>query len=65
MHFAFIAPPFLGHMHPMLALAGELVARGHAATFLHMEDAGPLVAGRGVGFRPVGRGSHPPGTLAA
>jgi zeaxanthin glucosyltransferase len=63
--FAFIAPPFLGHLHPMLALAGELVSRGHAVTFLHMADAGPLVAGRGVEFRPVGPRSHPPGTLRA
>ncbi len=63
-HFAFVAPPFLGHVNPMLALARELVRRGHRATFLHMADAAPLVRGTGIPFRPVGQGTHPPGTLA-
>lgn len=63
-HFAFLAPPFLGHVNPMLALARELVRRGHRATFLHMADAAPLVAGEGIAFRAVGQGTHPPGTLA-
>lgn len=52
----------------MMALARELVRRGHRATFLHMADAAPLVGGEGAGqeisFRPVGQGTHPPGTLA-
>jgi zeaxanthin glucosyltransferase len=64
-HFAFVAPPFLGHLNPMSALARELVGRGHRATFLHMPDAEKLVAERGFPFRPIGETSHPPGTLAA
>lgn len=63
-HFAFVAPPFLGHVNPMLALARELVRRGHRATFLHMADAESLVQGEGIAFRAVGQGTHPPGTLA-
>ena len=63
-HLAFISPPFLGHLNPMVALAGELVGRGHRATFLHMADAGPILTARGVDFRPVGATSHPPGELA-
>ncbi len=47
----------------MSALARELAARGHRATFLHMPDAEKLVAERGFAFRPVGETSHPPGTL--
>lgn len=62
-HFAFVAPPFLGHANPMLALARELVRRGHRATFLHMADAAPLVMGEGIAFRAVGHDTHPPGTL--
>jgi zeaxanthin glucosyltransferase len=62
-HFAFVSPPFLGHLNPMSALARELAARGHRATFLHMPDAEKLVAERGFAFRPVGETSHPPGTL--
>ncbi|MGC4106928.1 MAG: glycosyltransferase [Thermomicrobiales bacterium] len=34
-HIALIAPPYVGHTTPMLAIAGALVARGHQATFLH------------------------------
>ena len=48
----------------MLALAGELVARGHRATFLHQRDAAPLVTGHDVGFRALGALSHPAGHLA-
>ena len=48
----------------MAALARELVSRGNRVTFLHMPDAAPLLAERGLDFRPVGAGSHPPGTLA-
>lgn len=52
-------------MDPMRALARELVRRGHRATFLHMPDAGALVGDEALGFRPVGRDTHPPGHLAA
>jgi zeaxanthin glucosyltransferase len=62
-HLAFVAPPFLGHLNPTAALAGELSARGHRVTFLHMPDAERLVAERGFPFRAVGERSHPPGTL--
>ncbi len=48
----------------MAALARELVSRGNRVTFLHMPDAAALLAERGFDFRPVGSGSHPPGTLA-
>ncbi|KQT53396.1 hypothetical protein ASG52_04535 [Methylobacterium sp. Leaf456] len=60
---AFVAPPFLGHLNPMLALAAELERRGHRATFLHMTDAARLVEPRGFAFRPLGAKSHPPGFL--
>jgi len=64
-HIAFVAPLYLGHLNPMCALADALVARGHRATFLHMADGAPLLARRGFAFEPLGRGTHPPGTLAA
>ena len=63
-HIAFVAPPFLGHLNPMLALAAALERRGHRATFLHMADAARLVEPRGLAFRPLGASSHPPGFLA-
>lgn len=64
-HLAFVAPPFLGHLNPMRALARELVGRGHHATFLGLADMGPLVADDAIGFRPVGMTTHPRGTLVA
>ncbi len=63
-HFAFIAPPYAGHLNPMLALAEGLLARGHSITFVAQPDVAPLVARSGIGFAAVGRDTHPPGTLA-
>ena len=63
-HFAFLTPPYAGHLNPMLALARGLVDRGHVVTFVAQADAGPKVARRGIGFRAVGARTHPPGRLA-
>jgi MGT family glycosyltransferase len=64
-HFALICPPFLSHIRAFEALGGALVARGHRATFLHQADVGPSIRNTAIGFKPLGRGSHPPGSLAA
>jgi zeaxanthin glucosyltransferase len=45
----------------MLALADELVGRGHRVTFLHQVDAKTLV--RRHAFVPLGASSHPAGHL--
>lgn len=58
-HFAFVAPPLRGHYRPLSHLAAELIARGHRATFLHHEDARPLVEAEGAGFEALGRGEAP------
>lgn len=63
-HFAFLTPPYAGHLDPMLALARVLAARGHAVTFVGQADMGPRVSRRGVNFRAVGARSHPAGRLA-
>ncbi len=34
-HFALLAPPYTGHINPMLAIAATLCGRGHRATLLH------------------------------
>ena len=64
-HFALVAPPLPGHFNPLLALAGELVARGHRASFVHQADAARMVKGEGIGFASIGAASHPPGSLDA
>ena len=62
-HFAFISPPYAGHLNPMLALARGLVERGHRATFVAQADVGPKVARPDIGFAAVGARTHPPGRL--
>jgi zeaxanthin glucosyltransferase len=34
-HFVLLAPPYAGHINPMLAIAASLCGRGHRATLLH------------------------------
>jgi zeaxanthin glucosyltransferase len=47
-------------------LAGELVRRGHRATFVNQPDARALLKGRPeVGFAPIGASTHSPGSLEA
>ena len=64
-HFGFLCPPFLGHLHPMQAVAAALGARGHNTTFFGLADMQPRLRAPGCRFVPLGRRSHPPGTLAA
>ena len=42
-HFGFLCPPFAGHLNPMQALAGALVMRGHAVTFLGLPGVGDML----------------------
>lgn len=53
-HFAVIAPPLPGHYRPLSHLSDALIARGHAVTFVHQEDARPFVSSKGAGFAAVG-----------
>ena len=64
-HFAFLTPPYAGHLNPMLALARTLVDRGHRATFVAQPDVGPKVARPGIGFAPVGSAAIPWGASPA
>ncbi|MCW6508676.1 glycosyltransferase [Lichenifustis flavocetrariae] len=64
-HFAFVVPPFLGHLNPMLALSAALVEAGHRATFFGMADMEAAVGGQGGSFTGLGGITHPPGRLAS
>ncbi|WBS03617.1 glycosyltransferase [Pseudoduganella sp. SL102] len=64
-HFGVVAPAFYSHFNALAALALELVARGHRVTYFQQEDAGAHLGDSRLGFRALGAGSHPPGTLAA
>ncbi len=50
-HFAFLAPPYAGHINPMLAIAAALSVRGHRATLLH--TGAPQAAPAGVATRQL------------
>ncbi len=66
MHFAFVCPPFTGHLRPMDALAARLAGRGHRVTHLTLRDALARLPPRpGVRSVALGEASHPPGTLDA
>ena len=63
-HLVFVAPPYLGHMNPMAALARELGRRGHRATYAGIADSEPLARRAGAfDFVAIGRTTHPTGTL--
>ncbi|MCW2292698.1 MGT family glycosyltransferase [Pseudomonas sp. BIGb0408] len=62
-HFAVIAPPYYSHFQALQALCVELIERGHRVTFFHQSDAAHWLSDPRIGFRSVGAGSHPPGSL--
>lgn len=51
-------------MHPFGALGRELIARGHRITVIQMADLEARVRAEGIGFVPIGKTDHPPGSLA-
>lgn len=64
-HFGFLCPPYAGHVNPMQALAGALIARGHSATFLGVAAMAKAVTERRCGFVPLGGADDPRNDLAA
>ncbi|RYZ13383.1 MAG: glycosyltransferase [Comamonadaceae bacterium] len=63
-HFAAIPSPFPSHVKAFEALCSELLARGHAVSWVQQADVAGLLQERRIGFHAVGAASHPPGTLA-
>lgn len=64
-HFGVICPAAIGHSNPMVALAAELVQRGHRCTFFQVADWEKAVRKRGVDFQPIGVQEFPPGSWPA
>ena len=62
-HFGIITPPVPGHVHPMAALARELMRRGHRATWFHVQDLRKKVESEGIPFHAVGLDEYPEGYL--
>jgi zeaxanthin glucosyltransferase len=63
MQFAFVCPPFAGHLHPMQALGQRLEARGHRVTFVGIEDVRLRIEAAGFDALALGAQTHPPGAL--
>ncbi|WP_460451563.1 nucleotide disphospho-sugar-binding domain-containing protein [Alsobacter sp. SYSU BS001988] len=62
--FAFVAPPFLGHLNPNAALARSLAARGSRAVFLASPDAAARIRGMGLDAVAVGGAGQGPDLAA-
>jgi MGT family glycosyltransferase len=56
MKIAFLVMPAHGHVNPTLAVAGELVARGHEVIYYLTDEFAPAVRRLGARFQPVGEG---------
>lgn len=52
-HFLLTATPIYGHVTPMVAIGHGLVERGHQVTVLTGRKYAGMVAGAGLGFRPL------------
>ena len=64
LRFAVIAPAFTSHVRALEALAGELIARGHAVLWLQHPDVQELLRNDRIEFVAVGAEVFPAGSLA-
>ena len=62
-HFAIFAPPFPSHIRALEALASQLIDFGHAVSWIHQADVKKYITDHRIGFRAVGRASHPYASL--
>ncbi|MBC8122306.1 MAG: hypothetical protein H7Y22_10760 [Gemmatimonadaceae bacterium] len=64
-HFGVICPAAIGHSNPMVALAAELVQRGHRCTFFQVADWEKELLKHGADIQPIGVEEFPLGTWPA
>ncbi|HUG93453.1 MAG TPA: glycosyltransferase [Planctomycetaceae bacterium] len=62
-HIGLICPELSGHLNPTLALGRELRRRGHRVTLVGRLDGEDGARAAGVGFRAVGEGEFPRGSI--
>jgi zeaxanthin glucosyltransferase len=53
-HFGVLSYKGTGHLNPLIALSGKLVARGHRVTFLQKPELEERVRQHGLEFSPIG-----------
>ncbi|MBV8225378.1 MAG: MGT family glycosyltransferase, partial [Verrucomicrobia bacterium] len=62
-HFGILSFPATGHLHPLTALARELLRRRHTVTVFQVADVQHLMDRAGLRFHQIGELDFPPGTL--
>ena len=60
-----VAPPAIGHLNPMVALALELTRRGHAVVVFTVADGARRLAGLPLELVTIGAERFPPGSVDA
>jgi MGT family glycosyltransferase len=63
--YGLIAPPAIGHLNPMAALALELIRRGHAVVAFTVADGASKLAGLPLEVVTIGAEAFPPGAVEA
>ncbi len=63
--YGILCPPALGHLNPFMALARELVARGHRVIFYQLKDYEILLRQSGFDVRVYGEKEFPLGAWRA
>jgi UDP:flavonoid glycosyltransferase YjiC (YdhE family) len=60
-----VTPPAIGHLNPMVALALELIRRGHGVVVFTVADGARKLAGLPLGVVTIGANAFPPGAVDA
>ena len=60
-----VAPPAIGHLNPMVALALELIRRGHAVVVFTVADGARKLTGLPLELVTIGAERFPPGSVDA
>jgi zeaxanthin glucosyltransferase len=61
--YGIVTPPAIGHLNPMLALAQELIRRGHRVVLFTVADGARLLAGLPLEVVTIGAAAFPPGAV--
>lgn len=61
--YRIVAPPAIGHLNPMMALALELIRRGHGVVLFTVPDGARRLAGLPLEVVTIGADLFPPGSV--
>lgn len=61
--YGIVTPPAIGHLNPMVAVALELIQRGHAVVVFTVADGASKLAGLPLEVVTIGASAFPPGAV--